>query len=135
MLLKKRATGWQPKYEDTIGVLVNNLGGLSVLEQQVIAEEILQQLGKVFVSISRVIIGTYVTSLNGPGFSLTLLKLDDEITTFLDAPTTAPAWPQRSLVYNSDALQTQLVVPTVYTIAKEASATSLLTGKIESLLY
>jgi hypothetical protein len=39
--------------------------------------------------------GTFVTALDGPGFSVTLLGLDDELLPLLDAPTTAPGWPKR----------------------------------------
>ncbi|RYP88153.1 hypothetical protein DL769_000345 [Monosporascus sp. CRB-8-3] len=79
-----------------VAVMINNLGGLSLLELQVIADEILQQLSDRVVAISRVFIGTPVTALDGPGVSVTLLKLDDELQTFLDAPTAVNAWPKTS---------------------------------------
>jgi len=33
-----------------------------------------------------------MTSLNGPGFSITLLNADTEMLTYLDVPTLAPGW-------------------------------------------
>lgn len=53
---------------------------------------------------SRIYSGTFETSLNGPGFSLTLGNLSNvanavnrpvsELLRLLDAPTSAPAWPR-----------------------------------------
>ncbi|KAF3936687.1 hypothetical protein ABW19_dt0200291 [Dactylella cylindrospora] len=79
-----------------IAVMVNNLGGLSVLELNVIAEEVFSQLSKTkhAFPVVRKFAGTFMTSLDGPGFSVTILKLDDEILSLLDDPTNAPAWPK-----------------------------------------
>jgi dihydroxyacetone kinase len=87
--------------------MVNNLGGLSVLELSVIAEEVLRQLDARGVEVARSMSGTFVSSLDGPGFSVTLLGLDDELMPLLDAPTAAPAWPRTmSLGWKGD-LETQ----------------------------
>jgi dihydroxyacetone kinase len=39
------------------------------------------------------VVGTFVTSLNGPGFSVTVLKIQPGFEELLNAKTTAPAWP------------------------------------------
>ena len=39
-------------------------------------------------------VGNYMTSLEMEGFSITLLKLDDELKALLDAPCDTPAWAQ-----------------------------------------
>jgi dihydroxyacetone kinase len=36
--------------------------------------------------------GTYMTSLNGPGFSITLLKATPDMIGYLEAPTDATGW-------------------------------------------
>jgi len=41
----------------------------------------------------RVFSGTFMTSLDGPGFSITLLKATADILSYIDAPTAAPGWP------------------------------------------
>jgi dihydroxyacetone kinase len=64
------------------------------LEISVVADEVVKQLVERGIHIERSLVGTFVTSLDGPGFSVTLLSLDDELTELLDAPTTAPAWPR-----------------------------------------
>lgn len=79
-------------------VMINNLGGLSVLELNVIAEEVTTQLLATGISIHRVLIGTFVTTLDGPGFSVTLLKLQPGFEELLNGTTNAPAWPNLEVV-------------------------------------
>ncbi|KAF3168740.1 hypothetical protein TWF225_011486 [Orbilia oligospora] len=83
--------------KDTIAVLINNLGGLSILELNVIAQEVLTQLSNVpqQFTISRKYIGSFMTSLDGPGFSITILKHDDEVLGLLDEQTEVQAWPKQ----------------------------------------
>ncbi|KAL2131424.1 hypothetical protein VTI74DRAFT_5135 [Chaetomium olivicolor] len=92
-----------------VAVLVNNLGGLSVLELHIVAEEILRQLGRRVPKIRRVFIGTFVTALDGPGVSVTLLKLDSELEALLDAPTAVNAWPKSAFGYSQTELERQIV--------------------------
>ncbi|KAM5346820.1 hypothetical protein ACJ41O_009825 [Fusarium nematophilum] len=73
-------------------LMVNNLGSLSVLELSAIATTVIRRLKHRGVEPSRVYSGTFMTSLNGPGFSITLLRADGEIIQYLDAPTAAPGW-------------------------------------------
>lgn len=79
---------------------MNNLGGLSVLELSAITKEVVSQLGDTYkIRPVRILSGTYMTSLNGPGFSISLLNVVE--TTFeglslvqlLDAPAEAKGWP------------------------------------------
>ncbi len=42
--------------------------------------------------ISRVLSGTFMTSLDGPGFSITLLKATSEMLEYINAPTKAIGW-------------------------------------------
>ncbi|GAQ08587.1 triokinase/FMN cyclase [Aspergillus lentulus] len=93
IVLKPRAGTWTPTTGQPVAVIVNNLGGLSVLELGVIAEEVLRLLDARDIEVARSMSRTFVSSLDGPGFSVTLLGLDDELMPLLDAPTAAPAWP------------------------------------------
>lgn len=56
-------------------LLVNNLGGLSVLELGGITTEVVKQLEKWGIRPVRILSGTYMTSLNGAGFSISLLNV------------------------------------------------------------
>ena len=75
--------------------MINNLGGLSALELNVIAEEVTEKLLKVSFDIRRVLVGTFVASLDGPGFSVTVLSLQPGFEELLNSMTTAPAWPNQ----------------------------------------
>jgi dihydroxyacetone kinase len=86
--------------EDEVVLLVNNLGGVSVLELGGITNEVVEQLEQTWnIRPVRILAGTYMTSLNGLGFSITLLKLQDtglgagrSMLELLDAPAEATGW-------------------------------------------
>lgn len=90
------------KYQtsDKFALLINNLGGLSSLELSGITAEVATQLEKDYkIKPLRVIQGTFLTSLNGLGFSVSLLKLADtglgpgkSLLELLDAPSEAVGW-------------------------------------------
>ncbi|KAI0272604.1 hypothetical protein BC834DRAFT_857521 [Gloeopeniophorella convolvens] len=88
--------------KDEVVLFVNNLGGVSELELAGISREATVALAGRNVKVQRVISGTFMTSLNMPGFSLTLLLLPspsatsvppkDFVLRLLDAGTEAPGW-------------------------------------------
>ncbi|KAK2754531.1 hypothetical protein FQN54_006932 [Arachnomyces sp. PD_36] len=90
------------KYDasDKFVLLINNLGGLSPLELSGCTAEVAKQLESDYkIKPLRVIQGTFLTSLNGPGFSASLLKLADtglgpgkSLLELLDAPSEAVGW-------------------------------------------
>lgn len=83
---------------ESMVVLVNNLGGLNALELGSITTEIVDQLhGSYNINLARVYAGTFMTSLNGPGFSITVLNvvpssLKVGLLELLDASCEAPGW-------------------------------------------
>lgn len=83
---------------DETVLLVNNLGGVSVIEMGGIASEIVTQLSSDYgIKPVRIISGTFMTSLNGIGFSISILKVQDTgvgttMLELLDAPTEASGW-------------------------------------------
>jgi len=78
---------------DSVALLVNNLGGTSVSELGIVALSALRYLESRGVVVARGWTGTFLTALEMPGCSLTLLKVDDERVARLDAPTVTAAWP------------------------------------------
>lgn len=88
------------KETDEVVLLVNNLGGVSALELGGITLEVVKQLeGSFKIKPVRVLAGTFMTSLNGLGFSLSLLKVVDlqlgggsSLLELLDAPAEASGW-------------------------------------------
>lgn len=76
-----------------VAVMINNLGGLSVLELNVVADEVITQLRVGGFDLRRIVVGTFVSSLNGPGFSVTILRLSQDIEKSLNAETKVANWP------------------------------------------
>jgi dihydroxyacetone kinase-like protein len=73
---------------------VNGLGGTPTIELYVIYNELAKQLAERGLTATRSLVGDYITSLEMAGASITLLKLDDELTELWDAPvhTAALRW-------------------------------------------
>lgn len=76
---------------DEVVVLVNGLGGTPLMELFIANRHINKVLGDKGIKIYKSMVGNYMTSLDMAGFSITLLKLDDELKGFLDAPCDTPA--------------------------------------------
>jgi dihydroxyacetone kinase-like protein len=72
-------------------LFVNGLGGTPLIELYIVyrkAAEIAQRHG---LKITRHFVGSYITSLEMAGTSITLLKLDNQLTKLWDAPVLTPA--------------------------------------------
>jgi dihydroxyacetone kinase-like protein len=65
---------------------VNSMGGTPLIELYVAYNDLNRLLGERGITITRNLIGPYITSLEMAGCSITLLKLDDELTRLWDAP-------------------------------------------------
>ncbi len=78
---------------DEVVCLTNGLGGTTLLEIHLIFGEVLTWLDSRGIRVRRSLNGTFVTSVNMHGVSLTLARCNDGIAELLDAPTSAPAWP------------------------------------------
>jgi len=70
---------------------VNGLGGTPTIELYVIYNELAKLLEATGITATRSLVGDYITSLEMAGASITLLKLDDELTELWDAPVHTPA--------------------------------------------
>jgi dihydroxyacetone kinase-like protein len=76
---------------DNVLAFVNGLGGTPLVELYIIVNKLNQICAARGVTITRSLVGNYITSLEMAGFSITLLKLDDELTKYWDAPVNTPA--------------------------------------------
>jgi phosphoenolpyruvate---glycerone phosphotransferase subunit DhaK len=76
---------------DQVLAFVNGMGGTPLLELYLVYNEVRKLLSGRGIAIARNLIGSYITSLEMAGCSITLLKLDDELTTLWDAPVKTPA--------------------------------------------
>jgi dihydroxyacetone kinase-like protein len=70
---------------------VNGMGGTPQIELYVLYGEVEKRLRDAGLEPSRRLVGSYITSLEMAGASLTLLALDDELTALWDVPVHTPA--------------------------------------------
>src|SRR5437588_8616963 len=79
------------KAGERVLAFVNGMGGTPLIELYVVANELAKILRGRDITIARSLIGSYITSLEMAGCSITLLRLDDELTRYWDAPVHTPA--------------------------------------------
>lgn len=82
------------KRDDQVAVLVNGLGATPPEELYVLYRGVRQILESEGIFVYRSYIGEYATSLEMAGASLTLLRLDEELTRLIDAPAKSPFFEQ-----------------------------------------
>jgi dihydroxyacetone kinase-like protein len=75
---------------DTVLAFVNGMGGTPLIELYLMYGEIAKLLDARGIQIGRSLVGSYITSLEMAGCSVTLLRLDDELTELWDAPVKTP---------------------------------------------
>ena len=76
---------------DSVLAFVNGMGGTPLIELDVVFNKLAAILASRGISIGRSLVGSYITSLEMAGCSITLLRLDDEMTRLWDAPVHTPA--------------------------------------------
>ena len=79
--------------EKRLAVMVNNLGATTEMELAIVARHATPFLEHRGFTVERIYAGTFLSSLDMAGISISVLGLNDEWLRWLDAATTAPAWP------------------------------------------
>ncbi|WP_337018175.1 dihydroxyacetone kinase subunit DhaK [Oceanobacillus massiliensis] len=77
---------------DEVAVMVNGLGSTPEMELYIVNSKVNKLLTEKGIRIYKTFIGEYMTALEMAGCSLTLLKLDDQLKSLLDAESEAPAF-------------------------------------------
>ena len=75
---------------DRVLVFMNGMGGTPLIELYLMYNEVAKLAQQHGLTIERNLIGNYITSLEMQGCSITLLKLDDEMIKYWDAPVNTP---------------------------------------------
>jgi dihydroxyacetone kinase-like protein len=75
---------------DEVLAFVNGMGGTPLIELYIVYNELRKLLDGKGIRIARNLIGPYITSLEMAGCSITLLKLDEELTRLWDEPVVTP---------------------------------------------
>ena len=76
---------------DKVLAFVNGMGGTPLIELYIVYNALRKILDGRGITIARNLVGDYITSLDMAGCSITLLRLDDELTRLWDAPVLTPA--------------------------------------------
>ncbi|GAN10536.1 dihydroxyacetone kinase [Mucor ambiguus] len=92
--------------ETSVVLLVNNLGGMPMVELNLVVKEAVDYIASHGLKLERVYVGPFVTSLNMPGFSLSLLvvKHDRNVLQLLDQQVHVSGWPSTAAQCFSDAI-------------------------------
>jgi dihydroxyacetone kinase len=79
--------------EQRVSVMVNNLGATTEMELAIVARHAASFLRVKGLTVERIYAGTFLSSLDMAGISISVLGLNEDRLRWLDAATTAPAWP------------------------------------------
>ncbi|HTB41316.1 MAG TPA: dihydroxyacetone kinase family protein [Reyranella sp.] len=90
----------------SVALLVNGLGGTTGMELAIVARHALAVLRERGLQVERAWIGDFLTALEMPGCSLSILKVDRARLALLDAPAESSAWRAAS-----DLAATRKIVP------------------------
>lgn len=74
---------------DEVALLINNLGASTMLELLIVNRRVRQILDREGISVYRTYMGSYLTSQEMAGFSISLMKLDAELKHYLDLPSSS----------------------------------------------
>lgn len=74
-----------------VAVMINGAGGTPLMELYIINNKVHDYLAEKGVKIYETMVGNYMTSIEMSGFSISLLRLDDEMKALLDAKADTPA--------------------------------------------
>lgn len=86
IMMKKILPDLPYKKGDEVCLLVNNLGSTSMMELLIANRKICQIIQKEGIKLHDILIGTYCTCQEMAGFSITLIKLDEELKKYYDKP-------------------------------------------------
>lgn len=86
-----------------VALLVNNLGGTTQMELSIIARRALSHLRERGLVVERAWAGTLLSALEMPGFSISVIAVDDERLELLDWATQASSWPGPGIIPRTTA--------------------------------
>ena len=75
-----------------VAVMINGSGATPLMELFIINNHVADVLAEKGIRVYRTLVGEYMTSIEMQGFSISLLKLDEEMKQLLDAEADTPAW-------------------------------------------
>jgi len=107
---------------DRVVLLVNGLGSTPPMELSIVARSAIAFLDCNGITVERAWVGTFLSALDMPGFSLSIMHVDDKALALIDAPTDASAWPRGGAVNRNRVLPSIKVAETASSVAKATAA-------------
>lgn len=77
-----------------VALMINGLGGTPLMELYIMENDVQNYLAEKGIKVYRTYVGSYMTSLEMAGCSVSILKLDEELKELIDAPCNTPALKQ-----------------------------------------
>lgn len=121
LVLDAIMTDGQIKAGDRLVLLVNGLGSTPPIELSIVARSAVVYLENKGVTVERAWAGTFLSALDMPGFSLSVMRVDDDTLSLIDHPSEAIAWPRGGPLNRNRVLAAT-------TIEKSPSATAAQTS-------
>jgi triose/dihydroxyacetone kinase / FAD-AMP lyase (cyclizing) len=85
--------GQRKKFPTSVAIMINNLAATTAMELAIVARHAVSFLASRGITVQRIYSGTFLSSLDMAGISISVLGLNEDRLRWLDAATTAPAWP------------------------------------------
>ena len=93
-MLNKILEDMKVEVGEEVAVMVNGLGGTPLMELYVVNRKLNELLEGKEIKIAKTLVGNYMTSIEMPGFSISVIKLDEELKRLLNAVADTPAFKQ-----------------------------------------
>ena len=91
-LCKRIQSDFKLSKENKISIMINSLGATPLEELYIVSKRVNENLSKLNLEIVKTYVGRYATSMEMAGMSITILKLNDEITENLLSISECPFW-------------------------------------------
>jgi len=78
--------------EEEVAVLINGFGGTPLQELFILNNEVASILKDKGIAVAKTLVGSYMTSIDMEGASISVLKLDEQMKRLLSAPCETAAW-------------------------------------------
>ena len=75
-----------------VAVMINGSGATPLMELFILNNRVADVLAEKGIKVYKTFVGEYMTSLEMEGFSISLLRLNDQMKELLDAPADTPAF-------------------------------------------
>lgn len=113
-----------------VALMINNLGATTEMELAIVARHAVPFLERKGLTVERAYAGTFLSSLDMAGISISVLGLDDDRLRWLDAATSAPAWPNVVHRRPGGTASVQMAVSETATRARTAPTTAVRHGTV-----